>query len=356
MQFVRLSPPFGRKSARSDRRTLNLTASSRPCRSAGFLRKTAIFAVLCVPAALLLGASPASAQASLSIISPASGSTLPGSSATFTVSANSSVSQYQLWLGTTSGSDNLGVYSSGSTSASSISFTATGLPTGSATVYATLYWDENGSWESSQASFLEAGASAAAKKSGSGSLALGSTSVAFGNVDVNSPATQTVTLTSSGTGSVTISGISISGTGFSDAGVSTPLTLNSKQSASLQLEFDPTKTGSFTGTVTITSNASNGGTMQIALSGTGQAASSGHSVDLSWDAPSSSSDPVAGYNIYRAPSGSSLYTLLNSSPTSSTSYTDATVQSGSTYTYEVESVDSSSVESQPSNVFSATIP
>jgi len=352
MQFVRLSPPFGRESARSDRRTFNLFSSSAtpPAR---FLRGAAVLAACCLPIALF-GALPASA-ASLSITSPASGSVLPGSTATFTVSANSSVSQYQLWLGTTAGSDNLGLYTSGSTSGSSVSFTATGLPTSSGTIYATLYWDSDGSWGASQAAFKEAGSTAPASPSGSGSLALGSTSVAFGGVDVNSPATQTITLTSSGTGSVTISGISISGTGFSKSGVSTPITLSSKQTANLQIEFDPTKTGSFTGTVTISSNASNGSTMEIALSGTGQTASSGHSVDLDWDAPSNSSG-VSGYNVYRAPSGSSLYKLLNSSPTSSTSYTDNSVQAGTTYNYEVESVDSAGVESQPSNVFSANVP
>jgi hypothetical protein len=307
-----------------------------------------MLAASCLPVALF--------ASSLAITSPASGSVLPGATATFTVGAESSVSQYQLWLGTTAGSDNLGLYNSGSTSASSISFTATGLPTSGGTVYATLYWNNNGSWGSSQSAYKEAsGSSSSGSSSDSGSLALGSTSVAFGDVDVKSPATQTVTLTSSGTGSVTISGISISGTGFTTSGVSTPMTLSSKQSASLQVQFDPTTTGSFSGTVTISSNASNGSTMKIALSGTGQSASSGHSVDLNWDAPSNSSG-VSGYNVYRAPSGSSLYSLLNSSPTSSTSYTDSTAQAGSAYNYEVESVDGSGVESQPSNVFSATIP
>jgi fibronectin type 3 domain-containing protein len=39
-----------------------------------------------------------------------------------------------------------------------------------------------------------------------------------------------------------------------------------------------------------------------------------------------------------------------------TTYVDSTVQSGMTYSYEVKSVDSSGVESSPSNVISVTIP
>jgi fibronectin type 3 domain-containing protein len=48
--------------------------------------------------------------------------------------------------------------------------------------------------------------------------------------------------------------------------------------------------------------------------------------------------------------------LLNSSTTPSTTYTDTAVQAGSTYNYEVKSVDSSGVESSPSSVYTATIP
>ena len=79
-------------------------------------------------------------------------------------------------------------------------------------------------------------------------------------------------------------------------------------------------------------------------------------MELNWDAPSSSSVAVTGYHIYRAPSGSTSYTLLNSSTTPSTTYTDTAVQAGSTYNYEVKSVDSSGVESSPSSVYAATIP
>jgi fibronectin type 3 domain-containing protein len=65
---------------------------------------------------------------------------------------------------------------------------------------------------------------------------------------------------------------------------------------------------------------------------------------------------VAGYHIYRAVSGSATFTLLNSSLETATSYLDSTVTAGTSYVYEVKSVDSSGTESTASNEFTATIP
>jgi fibronectin type 3 domain-containing protein len=87
------------------------------------------------------------------------------------------------------------------------------------------------------------------------------------------------------------------------------------------------------------------------LSGTGNP----HEVNLSWIAPTGSSDPISGYNVYRAPSGSTSFAMLNS-VSSQTAYTDAGVQSGQTYQYYVTSVDSSGVESSPSNTTTVTVP
>lgn len=96
------------------------------------------------------------------ITSPAPGSVLPGTSATFTWTAGSGVSTYQLWLGTTGvGSGNIGVYSAGSTTASTISVSVTGLPTGSATVYARLFYVVNGNWLASDYTYTESSGAAA---------------------------------------------------------------------------------------------------------------------------------------------------------------------------------------------------
>jgi hypothetical protein len=193
-----------------------------------------------------------------------------------------------------------------------------------------------------------------AASTGSAALTLASSSVAFGNVNLNTPATQTALLTSSGTAPLTISGATVQGAGFTMSGMTTPVTLNPGQTAVLSLQFDPTAAGTDAGTVTISSNAASGGTATIALSGTGTAATS-YEVQLNWAAPDSSDDAATGYNVYRAANGGS-YQKLNSSVNQPTTYTDTGVQGGTTYTYEVTSVDASGVESGVSNVYSAAIP
>jgi hypothetical protein len=138
------------------------------------------------------------------------------------------------------------------------------------------------------------------------------------------------------------------------SGATFPITLNPGQAITLYVQFDPTAAGVATGQLSISSNSSTGGTAIIGLTGTGQAVS--HQVDLSWVAPSSSPDPVAGYEVYRSPSGSSAYLLINSSPDTQTTYVDTSVQSGLSYDYIVKSVDASGNESAASNMAAVTIP
>jgi hypothetical protein len=178
-------------------------------------------------------------------------------------------------------------------------------------------------------------------------------SVAFGNVTVNVPATQSITLTSTGGAPVTVNSAAITGTGFSMSGATFPMTLNSNQSATLNVQFDPTVTGSATGQLTISSNSSVNPAAVIGLSGTGQATA--YVVSVTWQAPTSSTDPVSGYNIYRSPSGSATYQLLSSVADTQLAYTDNNVQNGQTYDYIVESVDASGNESVPSNMASVSI-
>ncbi|HEX3662997.1 MAG TPA: choice-of-anchor D domain-containing protein [Acidobacteriaceae bacterium] len=193
-----------------------------------------------------------------------------------------------------------------------------------------------------------------AKAAGTAALTVNAAQVAFGNVTDNSPATQAVTLTSSGTAALTVESATVAGKGFSATGVNFPITLNPKQSATLEVQFDPTTTGAASGTVTIDSNASSGSAVTISLTGTG-ATSSSYAVKLSWKAPASSPDAVVGYNIYRA-TGSGSYELMNTSVNAPITYSDATAQSGTTYSYKVMSVDTSGVESTASNVYTATLP
>jgi len=184
-------------------------------------------------------------------------------------------------------------------------------------------------------------------------LTIGSTSLSFGNVTVNTASTQSVTLTSTGTTPVTLNSAAITGTGFSIVGGSFPVTLNPNQSVTLQVQFNPTTTGSVSGQLSISSDSTSGSPTTVALSGTGAAVA--HQVGLSWNAPASSSDPVTGYNIYRS-TGSGSSVQINTSLVVALAYVDTSVVSGSSYTYLVKSVDSSGMESTPSNSVTVTIP
>ena len=189
---------------------------------------------------------------------------------------------------------------------------------------------------------------------GTSTLSIDATSVGFGNVALNQPATQTLTLSSTGTSSVTVNSAVLVGAGFTLSGTALPTTLAPGQTATAGVQFDPTVVGAASGTLTISSTSSSNPTATIAITGTGTAVS--YAVDLSWDAPVDSTDPVAGYNIYRSPGGSSTYQLLNSSVEALTAYVDSTVQNGTSYDYIVESVDSSGVESVPTSPVALTIP
>ena len=184
---------------------------------------------------------------------------------------------------------------------------------------------------------------------GTAQLKVNATSIAFGSVVVNTPVAQALTLTSSGTAAVTVNAAAASGTGFSVSGSTFPMTLNPGASLTLEVQFDPASVGSYSGQLTISSNTA---TQTVALTGTGAS----HQVGLNWVAPSGSGDPVTGYNVYRAPSGTTSYQRLNSSIETQTAFTDSSVQAGSSYDYIVKSVDSSGVESAPSNTTSVTVP
>lgn len=300
------------------------------------------------------GSSGGSGGSSQSSISPAPGSVLPGATVNFTWPESGAISIYQLWLGTTPGAGDVGVYAVVSIAGLTASISATGIPTTGATLYARLFsLTTAGNWTTADYTYTEASPGGSAPTQSAG-LSLSSTSVAFGNVSLNTTATQTVTLTSTGTGPVTISSAVLSGGAFSLSGVSFPLTLNPGAKATLNVAFDPLAAGGFSGSIILTSTASTGGTSTISLSGTGLLTA--YEVNLSWNPGSGSSDPnaVASYNIYRASGSNGAFQLLNNS--AAANYTDNNVSDGSSYQYEVTSVDSAGNESSPSNVYSVNIP
>jgi Abnormal spindle-like microcephaly-assoc'd, ASPM-SPD-2-Hydin len=183
-------------------------------------------------------------------------------------------------------------------------------------------------------------------------LSINATSIAFGDVEVNSALTQSVELTASGPLPIAITAATAQGSGFSISGATFPLTLTDGQAATVEVSFDPTAVGAATGQLVIASTSLAGGAAAISLSGTGQL----EEVNLNWDAPSSSADPIAGYNVYRAPGGDTSYQQLNASTLNQTTYVDTAVQPGETYDYIVESVDAAGVTSTPSNTASVTLP
>ena len=80
-----------------------------------------------------------------------------------------------------------------------------------------------------------------------------------------------------------------------------------------------------------------------------------HSVVLNWTA--SIDVPADSYNVYRGTAaGQESTTPLNSAPITGTSYTDTTVQAGTTYFYIAKSISASGALSVASNEISATVP
>jgi len=183
-------------------------------------------------------------------------------------------------------------------------------------------------------------------------LGISPASLSFGNVTTGtSSAAQNVVITDTGNSSVAISQIALSGAGYTMTGGSAPVTLTPSQSVTLSVQFSPTAAGSVNGSISIVSNA-NGSPASVSLSGTGIAPVQ-HSVTLTLKAGTST---VSGYSIYRSTVSGTGYTKLNSSLVSGLTYTDSTVQNGTTYFYVATAVDSGGKESSYSNEMQAVIP
>jgi hypothetical protein len=160
-----------------------------------------------------------------------------------------------------------------------------------------------------------------------------------------------VTLTNNGNASVTISQVSSSGTGFALSSIGLPVTLAPAQTTSFGVAFAPASAGGATGSVTITSNATNS-PLVLSLSGTGTAPLA-HSVSLNW---SPSSSTYSGFNVYRGTVSGGPYAKVDTSLVPTSSYTDSSVSSGHTYYYVATEVSSAGAESGYSGEVSAAVP
>jgi archaellum component FlaF (FlaF/FlaG flagellin family) len=125
----------------------------------------------------------------------------------------------------------------------------------------------------------------------------------FGNVTVNTNDPLGVKLTNNGNSNVTISAVTLAGTGFSASGVSNGTILTPNQSATVTVTFDPTALQAYSGTLTVTSNATNS-PATVALAGTGSTAP-----------PVSASNPTCGTSASIGASGDDPAAMISGDTT-----------------------------------------
>lgn len=145
----------------------------------------------------------------------------------------------------------------------SATFNVSYLPQTAGTVTGNLAFTNNGSNPT-----LNVGLSGTATTAGT--LAATPTSDSFGSVQVGATKSVYQTIANSGGTSLSLSQASVSGAGFSISGLTLPATLNPGQSLSFTALFSPTAAGSASGSISISSNASNPN-LVIGLSGFGTA-------------------------------------------------------------------------------------
>jgi hypothetical protein len=102
----------------------------------------------------------------------------------------------------------------------------------------------------------------------SGTLAASPMSLNFGNVATGTSSPQTLTLTNTGSAAITISQATVTGPGFSVVGGMSSVSIAAGQNHAFQIEFTPSGAGNASGSVAISSDATNP-TLAISLSGAG---------------------------------------------------------------------------------------
>jgi hypothetical protein len=185
-----------------------------------------------------------------------------------------------------------------------------------------------------------------------GSIKLSTTALSF-NGSSGNVSSQPLTLTVTSSQAVTIRSLTFSNTAFSGPSGTLPATVPTGRSITGQITAHP-KTTAQTGKLTISTSA---GTYTVSLSETAIAQKpASHSASLTWKAPSSSPTPVDSYQVNRAASGSTAYSVVGTTTAGSTAFTDSSVTSGKSYAYQVRSVDASGHASSPSNTVTLAIP
>jgi hypothetical protein len=106
------------------------------------------------------------------------------------------------------------------------------------------------------------------KTTAAGRLSITPGALNFGNVSVGATGSKPITMSASGA-NVTVSADSSSSSRFVLQGVSLPFTIAAGNSSSFNVAFKPTGSGTVSGSLSFTSNASNGTKASVPLSGTG---------------------------------------------------------------------------------------
>ena len=117
----------------------------------------------------------------------------------------------------------------------------------------------------------QAKSSSTSNPAASGTLAASPMTLNFGNVAAGSSSPQTLTLTNTGTAAVTITQATVTGAGFNVVGGMSSVSIAAGQNHAFQIEFAPSGAGNASGSVSISSDATDP-TLAISLSGTGMSA------------------------------------------------------------------------------------
>src|SRR5262249_5581310 len=82
-------------------------------------------------------------------------------------------------------------------------------------------------------------------------------SINFGSITVNTTATRTLTISNPGSATLNVTAAAVSGAAYSITGATFPLNINAGASSSMTVTFAPTTTGNQSGSITVSSNATN---------------------------------------------------------------------------------------------------
>ncbi len=163
--------------------------------------KTTILCVLSILLLLLADLTPASAAPK--ILTPSAGSTLSGSTATFTWTANgASLTNWSLRVGTSAGDSS--IYNSGNLSSGTLARTVSGLPTNGSTIWVRLQWRfTNGTWGSTDVRYTTGSSSGSTSTSTSSSTTTSTSSSSTSNDGSGRPKLLTPSAGSTLSGSTT---------------------------------------------------------------------------------------------------------------------------------------------------------